>query len=227
MFAKVFAALPASAAAFAKEAPDLAALFVRAAPEVELDPLKTGGLKFLLWLGNVPDSPERNVAINMVTVALRNVMGNDRYAELLRSDVMARQVANSAGQDMVIAPPEEESVLVLRAMENKNDRTGELQSMPPSLRAREAAASGFASGTSGDRKLADHYFDIAFSSLDEVWSLRASLKTSAPAVVEEVSEAAAQVDPVEAVRRSQRLQDPSAEAIAMLAVARVVVGQPE
>ena len=46
-----------------------------------------------------------------------------------------------------------------------------------------------------------------------------------PAVVEEVSEAAAQVDPVAALRRSQALQDPSAEAISMLAVARVVVGK--
>ena len=147
-------------------------------------------------------------------------------AELLRSDVMAQQAANSAGSDTRIPPPEEESVSVLRAMSNKSDRTDELRSMPPSLRAREAAASGFASGTSGDHKSADHYFDIAFSSLDEVWSSRASLKTSAPAVVEEVSEAAAQVDPVDALQRSQRLLDPSAEAISMLAVARVVVGQP-
>jgi hypothetical protein len=44
-------------------------------------------------------------------------------------------------------------------------------------------------------------------------------------VVQEVSEAAAQVDPVAALQRSERLQDPSAEAISMLAVARVVVGQ--
>jgi hypothetical protein len=92
------------------------------------------------------------------------------------------------------------------------------------MRAREAAASGFASGTAGDRKAADHYFDIAFSSLDEVWSSRAKLNTSAPAVVQEVSEAAAQVDPTQALQRTQRLQDPSAEAIGMLAVARVVVG---
>ena len=83
-----------------------------------------------------------------------------------------------------------------------------------SLRAREAAASGFASGTAGDRKMADHYFDIAFASVEQVWSDRATLQTNAPAVVEEVSEAAAQVDPVAALQRSQRLQDPSAEASA-------------
>jgi hypothetical protein len=226
MFTKVFASLPADAPSFASEAPNYAALFVREAPEVDPDAVKTAGLKFLLWLAKVPDSPERNVAINMVTGSLTSVLGKDAYQELLRSDIMAQQVANSAGTETSILPPEEESVSVLRAMGNKDDRTDELNSMPPSLRAREAAASGFASGTSGDRKLADHYFDIAFSSLDEVWSDRASLKTSAPAVVEEVSEAAAQVDPVEALQRSERLQDPSAEAISMLAVAQVVVGRP-
>ncbi len=73
--------------------------------------------------------------------------------------------------------------------------------------------------------MADHYFDIAFSSVDEVWSDRASSKTNAPDVVQEVSEAAAQVDPDRRVATSERLQDPSAEAISMLAVARVVVGQ--
>ncbi len=226
MFTKVFASLPADAPASAKEAPNYGALFVRAAPEMELDPVKQAGLKFLLWLATVPDSPQRNVAINMVTGALRNRLGKDGYAELLRSDLVVQQTANSAGKDIMIPPPEEESVSVLKAMENQSDRTEELQSMSPSLRAREAAASGFASGSSGDRKRADHYFDIAFSSLDEVWSDRAALKANAPAIVEEVSEAAAQVDPVEALQRSQRLQDPSAEAISMLAVARVVVGQP-
>jgi hypothetical protein len=125
----------------------------------------------------------------------------------------------------VLPTPEDDSVSVLQAMGNNSDRTQELNSLPPARRAREAAASGFASGTSGDRRMADHYFDIAFSSLDEVWSDRASIKASAPDVVQEVSEAAAQVDPVAALQRSERLQDPSAEAISMLAVARVVVGQ--
>ena len=74
--------------------------------------------------------------------------------------------------------------------------------------------------------MADHYFDIAFSSVEEVWSDRSSLSANAPDIVQEVSEAAAQVDPIAALQRSERLQDPSAEAISMLAVARVVVGQP-
>jgi hypothetical protein len=42
--------------------------------------------------------------------------------------------------------------------------------------------------------------------------------------VEEVGEAAAQVDSLNALERAQKLRDSSAQAIAMLAVARVVAG---
>jgi hypothetical protein len=226
MFQKLFSSLPSNAIGSITEAPNYAAMFVRAAPEMDKDRAQTAGKDFLLWLGKLPESPQRDVAVNMTTGVLSDYLGKDSYDELLRSDVMVQQVASTAGKRAVITPPSDESVSVLQAMQNKDDRTSELLAMSPSLRAREAAASGFASGTSGDRKQADHYFDIAFSSLDEVWSKRDSLHTSAPAVVEEVSEAAAQVDPVQALQRSQRLQDPSAEAISMLAVARVVVGSP-
>ncbi len=225
MFAKMFASLPADATAYTKEAPNYAAMFARAAPAMDKDAVKTAGTKFLLWLAKLPNVPERQVAVNMTTGVLKDVLGKDAYDEVLRSDVMVQQVANSAQQNAVLPPPQEESVSVLRAMSNTGDRTDELQNMSPSLRAREAAASGFASGTSGDRKMADHYFDIAFSSVEQVWSDRATSSASAPAVVEEVSEAAAQVDPIAALQRSERLQDPSAEAISMLAVARVVVGK--
>ncbi len=225
VFSKLFASLPADATASANEAPNYATLFARAAPAMDQGAVKSAGLKFLLWLAKLPDSPQRQVAVNLTTGTLRDVLGKDGYAELLRSDVMAQQVANSAGQNAVIPPPDEESVSVLQAMSNPGDRSDELQAMAPSLRAREAAASGFASGTAGDRKLADHYFDIAFTSVEQVWAERATSKTNAPAVVEEVSEAAAQVDPVAALQRSQRLQDPAAEAISMLAVARVMVGK--
>lgn len=224
MFVNLFASLPADAVQYVDEAPNYAAMFVRAAPEMDKDAVKTGGLKFLLWMGKLPDSNERKVAVNMTTDAMSTILGKDAYDELLRSDVMAQQLAATADKDAVLAPPQEENVSVLQAMQKTDDRTSELQSLPPSMRAREAAASGFASGTAGDRKMADHYFDIAFSSLDEVWSDRAKLSTSAPAVVQEVSEAAAQVDPTQALQRTQKLQDPSAEAIGMLAVARVVEG---
>jgi hypothetical protein len=225
MFSKLFASLPSDATPLLNDAPNYAAMFARAAPSMEKDAVKTAGAKFLLWLAKLPDSPQRNVAVNLATGTLTDVLGHDGYQELLRSDVMIQQIAGTAGQNATVPAPEEESVSVLRAMSNTSDRTDELNAMSPSMRAREAAASGFASGTSGDRKMADHYFDIAFSSVDEVWSDRATSKTDAPEVVEEVSEAAAQVDPVAALQRSERLQDPSAEAISMLAVARVMVGK--
>jgi hypothetical protein len=224
MFVNLFASLPADAVAYSTEAPNYAAMFVRTAPEMDPDAVKTAGLKFLLWMAKLPDSTERKVALNMTTDAMSAVLGKEAYDEALRSDVLAQQVAATADKNVVLTPPQEENTSVLAAMQKTDDRTSELEALPPSMRAREAAASGFASGAAGDRKTADHYFDIAFSSLNEVWSSRASLNTSAPAVVQEVSEAAAQVDPTAALQRTQRLQDPSAEAIGMLAVARVVVG---
>ncbi len=224
MFARIFDSLPSDAPANIVEAPNYGAMFVRGASEMDQDTVKTAGLKFLGWLGKVPDSPQRQVAVNMTTDTLNKILGNEAYDKLLSSDIVAHQVASSGNRNAVLPPPSEEGVSVLQAMGNKNDRTDELLAMHPSLRAREAAASGFASGTSGDRKSADHYFDIAFSSLDRVWIDRATLTTSAPAVVEEVSEAAAQVDPIAALQRSQRLSDSSSQAISMLAVARVVVG---
>ena len=129
-----------------------------------MDPqaVKTAGAKFLLWLAKLPDTPQRSVAVNLATGALSERLGDASYRELLRSDVMIQQVANSANGNAVLPTPEDDSVSVLRAMDNTGDRTDQLNSMPPTARAREAAASGFASGTSGDRKMADHYFDIAF-----------------------------------------------------------------
>jgi hypothetical protein len=64
---------------------------------------------------------------------------------------------------------------------------------------------------------------MAFSALNEVWDQRAN--QPAASIVEEVSEAAAQVDTVTALRRTQGLTDPSAQAIGMLAVARVALSR--
>jgi polyphosphate kinase 2 (PPK2 family) len=162
----------------------------------------------------------------MTTDAMKQALGSG-YDEALAKDVVAKGIAATAGQPGEVEQPEEESVSVLQAMDNAGkDRTEEISKLPPSLRAREAAAHGFAAGTSGNKKMADRYFDIAFSALESVWSNRTP-ENNAPAVVEEVSEAAAQVNPVAALQRSQRLQDPSAQAISMLAVARVVAGQSD
>lgn len=225
MFVKMFSSLPADASGSTDEAPNYAAMFAEAAPKMDKSSVKTAGSKFLLWLAKLPTSPQRSVAVNLASGTLSDSLGDVAYQELLRSDPTIQQTVNGAEQNAVLPSPPDDSVSVLRAIDNNSDRTQELKSMPPVTRAREAAASGFASGTSGDRKMAEHYFDIAFASVDEVWSDRSTLAANAPDVVQEVSEAAAQVDPTAALQRSQRLQDPSAEAISMLAVARVVVGQ--
>src|SRR3954465_2949668 len=227
VFVKMFGALPDATTPLAKkEAPNYAAMYINMAPQVNADVAKEAGLKFLDWLAKMPPQGERNLAVNMTTDSLKQVLGTG-YDEALAKDVVAKGIASTAGQQGEVEHPEEESVSVLQAMDNKNkDRTEEISKLPPSLRAREAAAHGFAAGTSGNPKLADRYFDIAFSAVDNVWSSRTP-ENDAPAVVEEVSEAAAQVNPVTALQRSQKLQDPSAQAISMLAVARVVAGQQD
>jgi hypothetical protein len=224
-FVKFFSSLPSDAEQLRKEAPNFAAMYDRMAPDVDKDAAQKAGIKMLIWLGKMNEGGARNLALNIVTGSMKTVLGQKGYDDALATDVMARQVADAAGQPGDAERPEEESVSVLQAMDSsKVDRIPDLQKLAPSMRAREAAASGFASGTSGDRKLAGRYFDLAFSSLDEVWSAR-SERADAPAVVEEVSEAAAQVDAVDALKRAQRLQDPSASAIGMIAVARVVAGK--
>jgi hypothetical protein len=227
IFVKMFGALPDASTPLAKkEATNYGAMYVNMATQVDPDVAKEAGLKFLDWLAKMPPQGERNLTVNMTTDALKQVLGAG-YDEALAKDVVAKGIASTAGQPGEIEHPEEESVSVLQAMDNKSkDRTEEISKLPASLRAREAAAHGFAAGTSGNPKLADRYFDIAFSAVDNVWSSRTP-ENDAPAVVEEVSEAAAQVNPVTALQRSQKLQDPSAQAISMLAVARVVVGQQD
>lgn len=228
VFTRMFSSLPSPDTDVAKaEAPNFAAMYLRMAPEVDKDAAKETGLKFLDWLNKVEDSNERSMAINMATGQMKETLGEEGFNRALESDVIARQVAALAGRPADISHPDEESVSVMGAMQNNGtDRSDEIAQMAPSLRAREAAAHGFATGTAGDRKSADRYFDIAFSALDEVWSNRAKQK-DAPAVVEEVSEAAAQVDAVAALKRAQGLSDPSAQAIGMLAVARTVLGQQD
>src|SRR6185369_7374378 len=133
-------------------------------------------------------------------------------------DVIARQVAQTAGQQGEVDTAPEENVSVLEAMGGRGqDRTAELNQMEPSQRAREAAASGFANGTNGDKKRANRYFDIAYSSLNEVWNKKDQIADDA-SIVQEVNAAAAQVDPVNALQRSRALQDPTAQAIGMIAI---------
>ncbi len=223
-FLKFFDSLPGKAADFVDESPNFSAMYERMAPEVSKEAARRSGTQLLLWLGKLPEGPSRNLAVNIATETMKNTLGPKAYEEALASDVMVRQVAESAGQPGQMKTPEEESVSVLEAMDKRSDQTDALAKLTPSLRARQAAANGYAAATNGNQKLAARYFDIAYSALNEVWSSRAERK-DAPSVIEEVNEAAAQVGAVQALKRAQGLQDPSAQAIGMLAVARVVAGQ--
>jgi hypothetical protein len=165
------------------------------------------------------------MAINVTTSTMQKVLGPKPYAEALRSDATAQSVAQLSGQSGQVETPEDESVSVLQAISQRGqDMSDQLRNLPPSVRAREAAADGFATGKAGDRDQANRYFDIAYSALNEVWSNRSPQK-DVTAIIEEVNEAAAHVDSVAALRRAQRLEDPATQAIGMLAVARVVEGQ--
>jgi hypothetical protein len=224
-FEELFQSLPRDADKVRDDAPNFAAMFARVAPEVDRDLAGEAGLNFLEWLGRLEQSDERNMAVNITTGVLRDLFGEQKYKELLGKNVMAMQVAQTAGQPAEIGHDDEENVSVLRAMDDKGaDQLGTLQDMPPSLRAREAAAHGFATGTGGDAGSAKKYFDMAFSALNEVWDQR-DKQPKAAEVVQEVSEAAAQVDPVTALRRTQGLNDPAAQAIGMLSVARVALSR--
>jgi hypothetical protein len=221
-FDEVFRSLPADTESMAREAPNLAGLYATAAKDSDPGAAAKSGVRLLLWLGKLPESGDRRMAINIVSSEMKQALGDKAYEDALAADVAVRQIAQSAGGEAEITLPVEESASVLKAMQSaQEDRIADLQALPPSKRAREAAASGFASGTAGDRKLAARYFDLAFSSLNTVWSDRENVK-DAPGVVEEVSEAAAQVDSLDALRRARELDDPAAQAIGMISVARVV-----
>jgi len=225
MFVEIFGSLPADAASFADQAPNYAAMYSQLARQMDKDTAKAAAAKFLGWLANLPDSAQRNVAINLTANALSAVLGDAAYQDLLRSDPSMQQTINSAlGKDTSLPPPANGNAgNTLPALDATKEHSGQLQAMSPSVRAREAAANGYSSGSSGDRKAADHYFDIAFASLDEMWSERADSNVNASEVVQEVSDAAAQIDPVAALQHAQRLQDPAAQAISMLAVAKTVM----
>jgi len=118
--------------------------------------------------------------------------------------------------------PEEQADVSVGSLDTSADHTNELSDYPAPRRAREGAAYGFAAGNKGDKDLAERYFEIAFSALNDIWSDRLpGLNMSA--LVEEVSQAAASVDPVSALKHAQRLEQNSAQAVAMLAVAQTVL----
>jgi hypothetical protein len=219
-FARMFASLPDPAKS-AAEAENFAAMYAQMSPLLDKDVAAKTGLQLLDWLGQLEDTPLRGLAIRITSGAMQQALGAEAYRRALQSDVVANSTAQNAGAEREIERPQQESVSVLAAMGDTGDQTQRLSSLPATMRAREAAAHGFAAGTSGDKQQARKYFDMAFSAADEVWDARTP-EINAAAVVQEISEAAAQVDSLNALSRAQKLRDSSAQAIAMLAVARVV-----
>ncbi|HZE25368.1 MAG TPA: hypothetical protein VE054_15335 [Blattabacteriaceae bacterium] len=220
-FAKMFDALP-DPKENAPEAENIAAMYMQMSGSVSKDIASKSGLQLLNWLGKIDDSPLRTLSITITTEAMQKALGAEGYKKALESDVVANTTVQNVGTPREIQRPEQESVSILSAMDSRGtDQTERLRSLPPSQRAREAAADGFATGTGGNKQQASKYFDMAFSAADEVWDARTP-EQNAAAVVQEISEAAAQVDSLNALSRAQKLRDSSAQAIAMLAVARVV-----
>src|SRR5579884_84363 len=220
-FAKMFDSLP-DPKENAAEAENFAAMYAQMAPEVNKDIAASSGLRFLNWLSKLDDSPLRGLSIHITSDAMRQALGEEAYQKALQSDVVANSTVQNAGEIREIQREEPQGVSRLAAMSNQStDQTERLSSLPAPDRAREAAANGFAAGHAGKKQQAGKYFDIAFSAADEVWDARTP-EMNAAAVVQEVSEAAAEVDSVNALMRAQKLRDSSAQAIAMLAVARVV-----
>jgi hypothetical protein len=220
-FARMFSMLPDPQESVA-EAENYAAMYAQMSPNVDKDVAAKTGLQLLDWLSKLEDTPLRGLAIRITSGAMQQALGDEGYQKALQSDLVANSTIQNAGPEREIERAEPEGVSVLAAMDNKgSDQTERLSGLPAAMRAREAAANGFATGTSGDKKMAGKYFDMAFSAADEVWESRTP-EMNAAAVVQEISEAAAQVDSVNALTRAQKLRDSSAQAIAMLAVARVV-----
>lgn len=228
-FTRIFSALPPDARERTREAADFAALYANAAPHVAKDEAREAGLKLLVWLSKVNAGAEQNQAINVTVDGMKQILGQAGFDAALERDVIARQTTTNAGQ-LGGTPVEEEQEASPQeaALRLGSDQTANLQAMPANVRAREAAALGFAAGTNGkDKKAANRYFDIAFSAADEVWAQRNDerMGTQAMQVVNEVSEAAAHVDSAAALRRAQGFHDTAAQAIGMVAVARVVSGK--
>ncbi|HLJ88898.1 MAG TPA: hypothetical protein VKZ53_18915 [Candidatus Angelobacter sp.] len=225
-FEKMFDSLP-DAKDNAAEAENFAAMYARMAPEVEKNIVKKTGLELLEWLGKLDEGGLKTLSANIVSGSMQQALGDEAFKDALASNAVAGRVvqnAHDAGGDAAIERPPMETVSVLDALHaNGTEQAERLRELPATLRAREAAAHGFAAGTGGNKRQAEEYFDMAFAAINEAWDARTPEQNTA-AVVEEVSEAAAQVNSVDALSRAQKLRDSSAQAIAMLAVARVVAG---
>jgi hypothetical protein len=220
-FEKMFSALPDPHESSA-EAENFVVTYAQMAGAADPDAAAKAGLQLVDWLGKMNDSPARSKTIRMAGGAIKQVLGERGYQQALETDPVANTLLHNADQKQTVERVRKPDVSVLAAIErNGSDQSDRLRTLQPAERARQAAAHGFASGTGGDKVGAARYFDMAFAAADDVWDAR-SKQINAAAVVQEVGEAAAQVNSTNALIRAQKLRDSSAQAIAMLAVARVV-----
>ena len=222
-FDSVFSNLPDPKTS-AAEAPLFAALYENFAGAVDSASARNAGSKLLVWLGKMDTAPERTQAATTAVRAMKKVLGEQRFQEIVESDPIAAQAAQLAGQPAQMTAPEEEANIEVGRLDVKQDHTADLENEPAPRRAREAAAYGFAAGNAGDKQEAQKYFDIAFNALNDIWSNRLPGMDVA-ATIDEVSQAAANVDPVSALQHAERLQEGSTQAISMLAVAETVLNR--
>ena len=220
-FDAVFSSLPDPKDS-ATDAPLFAALYEQFAPAVDSASARSSGVKLLEWIDKVDTSPDRVQAAATAVRAMRHALGAERFRELTESNPVVKQVADLSTQPTQMPTPDEEAPIHVGALDTKEDQTSELQDLPAPSRARKAAAYGFAAANAGNKQMASRYFDIAFGAINELWSNQLP-GVNVPALIEEVSEAAATSDPVAALEQAQRLQDTSAQAISMVAVAQVVM----
>src|SRR5438045_242238 len=80
----------------AQQGPNFATLFAQMATQVERDSAREAGLKLLEWLAKVPAGSERNIAVNLTTSALKQALGEEKYSEALRGNVVSAGVAQGA-----------------------------------------------------------------------------------------------------------------------------------
>jgi hypothetical protein len=220
-FEKMFGSLP-DPLENAGEAENFAAMYARMAPAVDQAAAAKAGLQLVDWLGKMHDTPVRSAALRTGAGAMQQTLGEKGYRQALQTDVVANTLVQSSAKEQKLERAPAQGVSVLAAIaDNGSDQSDRLRTLPPTERAREAAAHGFASATGGDKAQAAKYFDMAFAAADDAWEAR-SKETHAAEAVQEVGEAAAQVNSTNALARAQKLRDSSAQAIAMLAVARVV-----
>jgi hypothetical protein len=224
-FDPVFANLPdPKEPSSVRNAPLYAGLYENFAPGVDVASARNAGVKLLAWIGKMDNAPERIQAATTATRAMKKVLGVQRFQEVIESDPIASQAAQLAGQPAEMPLPDEENQVQIGKLDTSQDHSADLENYPAPRRAREAAAYGFAAGSRGDTRLAQRYFDIAFTALNDVWSNQLP-GIDVPSIIGEVSQAAANVDPVAALQRAQRLQDNSSQALSMIAIAQTVLNR--